>query len=343
MKAEPRLLIRLGSLGDVVLATAAANAACRRWGAGCLDVLVKTEWAAVWEGHPAVRRTLAWPRSERGPLGIAALVRRLRTERYRETFDLQSSPRTRFLTAAAGAGPVHRPVRHTVRRRLAVHWKRWGPPADYSVAAAMVATVDPGGTDRPSLHPGPDARVRAAGLLREPGGIGLVPGARHATKRWPLERFVELGRDLVAEGRGPVAVFFGPDEGPLLAAWHKAWPQEGAWIPVQEPVAVAAACLARLDGVVSNDTGLLHVAAAVGVPVVALFGPTVREFGFFPEAEPHRVLQVEGLACRPCAVHGGPRCPQGHFRCMLDIESAPVAAALAALTSRPRLHPLRSS
>lgn len=341
--AEPRLLIRLGSLGDVVLATAAANAAQRRWGDRSLDVVVKEEYAPVWDGHPAVRRVWAWPRTERGFMGTVALARRLASEGYRETFDLQASPRSRFLATLAGLGRVRRPERHPLRRRLAVLRRGLGPPAGYSVGRAFVDVVDPAGRDAPSVHPGPEARVRAAGRIPEPGSVGLVPGARHATKRWPMDRFVELGRRLEAEGRGPVVVFFGPDEDVLLAAWRRAWPDEGAWIAVQEPVAVAAACLARLDAVVSNDTGLLHVAVAVGVPVVALFGPTVREFGFFPPEDRNRVLEVEDLSCRPCAVHGGPRCPQGHFRCMLDQEPGSVAAALASLDSRPRLHPLRSS
>jgi len=347
--ADPRLLIRLGSLGDVVLATAAANAAERRWGPGCLDVLVKAEWAAVWDGHPAVRRVWPWEEQDRGPGGVLAMARRLRAQGYRETLDLQASPRTRALALAAGWTAVRRPERHGFRRRLGVWVKRFLPPPDYSVARAFVDTVDPEATDVPTVRPGREARERAARLVPEHGRVGLVPGARHATKRWPLKRFVEVGARLAAEGRGPVPVFFGPDEAPLEAAWRALWPETASWVPIREPLAVAAACLARLGGVVTNDTGLMHLAAAVGVPTVALFGPTVRAFGFFPPLGSARVLQVGGLPCRPCAVHGGPRCPRGHFRCMLEIQPDAVTAALADLAgpvpermARPPLHSLRS-
>ena len=70
--------------------------------------------------------------------------------------------------------------------------------------------------------------------------------------------------------------------------------------------------------VVSGDTGLMHLATAVGTRVVALFGPTVRQFGFFPYRSPSTVLEV-ALECRPCSAQGGPACPLGHHRCLLEI------------------------
>jgi len=66
---------------------------------------------------------------------------------------------------------------------------------------------------------------------------------------------------------------------------------------------------------VTNDSGPMHLAAAAGVPVVAIFGATSRELGFFPYGNGHRVVEAE-LACRPCGLHGGRDCPEGHFLCM---------------------------
>jgi heptosyltransferase-2 len=129
-------------------------------------------------------------------------------------------------------------------------------------------------------------------------------------------------------------VFFGPDEDGLRRAWRGAWPEDGAWLAVNEPLPVVAACFERLDRVVVNDTGLMHLAAAVATPVVAVFGPTVRSFGFAPRGADHRILEVPGLACRPCSLHGSARCPRGHFRCMLEIEAPPVIEA--ALRPDPR-------
>lgn len=328
MSRERRLLIRLGSLGDVVLATAVANAALGRWGPRCLDVLVKSEWSGVWANHPAVRRTISWKRGARGVRGTVRMAKRLRGTGYTGTLDLQASPRTQLLSLLAGLGTVRRPRLRRRERRLLVRLHRGGPPPDHRVLDAYLETLGPGVEALPSVHPGPDARARAQELLPERGGLGIAPGARHATKRWPLERFVRMGREAAA--RGPVAVFFGPGEAGLRREWEDLWPPGEGWTAVREGIPEVAACLARVDRLLTGDTGLMHLAAAVGTPVVALFGPTVRNLGFAPAGEGHRILEVADLACRPCTLHGGPRCPRGHFRCMLELDEGSVREALAA-------------
>ena len=68
-----------------------------------------------------------------------------------------------------------------------------------------------------------------------------------------------------------------------------------------------------------NDTGLMHVATAVGTPVTVVFGPTVREFGYFPyKVENARVVEAD-VWCRPCTHNGRKSCPLGHFRCMREV------------------------
>ena len=335
MTDGPRLLIRLGSLGDVVLATAAASAAGARWGNGSLDVLVKEEWAAVWDGHPVVRRLWSWSRKDRGPGGVLRLARRLAGQGYLEVVDLQGSVRTRALAVAAGWRRVRRPRRHELRRRALARWRRWGPPPGFRMVQSFVDAVEPGGAARPVVRPSAEARTRAAERCEAAGPVGLVPGARHATKRWPSERYVAVGKWLAGTYGGSVAVFFGPDEDGLRAEWRRLWPQEDEWLPVQDELPLVAACLERLHGVVTNDTGLMHLAEAVGTPVVALFGPTTPRFGFAPVHPESRVLEVKDLGCRPCSIHGSPRCPRGHFRCMMELDEDLVREAATALVPAP--------
>lgn len=71
--------------------------------------------------------------------------------------------------------------------------------------------------------------------------------------------------------------------------------------------------------VISNDSSPVHVAVSVKTPVVEIYGATVPDFGFYPYGK-GEVVQLEGLQCRPCGIHGGKRCPEGHFRCMVDLK-----------------------
>lgn len=85
----------------------------------------------------------------------------------------------------------------------------------------------------------------------------------------------------------------------------------------------------------------MHLAWVQRTNTVALFGPTVRELGFFPRGEHTKVMEVQGLDCRPCGLHGPKKCPKGHFKCMVDLtpdkvwEELTSRMALATLTTRP--------
>jgi heptosyltransferase-2 len=79
---------------------------------------------------------------------------------------------------------------------------------------------------------------------------------------------------------------------------------------------------------VAGDTGVLHLATALRVPVVGLYGPTVREFGFFPYHADYRAVQHQ-LPCRPCSSQGGPHCPRGHHNCLERLEPDEVLDVIA--------------
>jgi heptosyltransferase-2 len=166
--------------------------------------------------------------------------------------------------------------------------------------------------DAPPLPPALAGTLAAAGV--EPGArlAGVHPGAAWATKRWLPERYAALCVALKAEGLTPVLVG-GPQDAALaagIAAGGRAVDLTG-----KTDLHGLKALMGRLSLFVTNDSGPMHLAAAAGVPVVAVFGATTRELGFFPYGPGHRVVEAE-LACRPCGLHGGRECPEGHFLCM---------------------------
>ena len=94
-----------------------------------------------------------------------------------------------------------------------------------------------------------------------------------------------------------------------------------------------AALMRRATIVVTNDSAPLHLASAMNLPTLALFGPTVPAFGFGPLAERRSVAQHETLPCRPCDAHGPKECPLGHWRCMRQVEPERVARLAVELMS----------
>jgi ADP-heptose:LPS heptosyltransferase len=96
----------------------------------------------------------------------------------------------------------------------------------------------------------------------------------------------------------------------------------------------------RADAVLTNDTGLMHIAAAFSKPVVSVWGNTVPQLGMYPyiPAFPERVRIIENnnLSCRPCSKIGFERCPKGHFKCMMDLDDELIAKSLVEISRLPQ-------
>jgi heptosyltransferase-2 len=200
----------------------------------------------------------------------------------------------------------------------------------YFAAARDLQVVPDGGP--PEFFLGVEATeqvsawLASVGLESEPNIVAIAPGAAHATKRWPLEHWHALVDKNVKDGSA-VVVVGGPDDAPLGAALAANRKDRVVSSAGSFGLQATGALLQRARALVSGDTGVMHMATGVGTPVLALFGPTVEAFGFFPYSHRAAVLELP-LPCRPCSTHGGPRCPLGHHRCMLDMQPAAVFEAL---------------
>jgi heptosyltransferase-2 len=164
--------------------------------------------------------------------------------------------------------------------------------------------------------------------------LGIAPGAHWETKRWPTGHFVEFINRFREISSAPVTIFLGPQE--------QTWFAESDLAPLasranrvtvfqDRSLVEVATRLATCSTLLTNDSGLLHLAEAVGTPVLALFGPTVREFGYFPLLNESQVLQVD-LDCRPCSRNGKRPCHRRDKACLVRITPE---RALAQLLKRP--------
>ncbi|MGH7528712.1 MAG: glycosyltransferase family 9 protein, partial [Gemmatimonadales bacterium] len=130
----------------------------------------------------------------------------------------------------------------------------------------------------------------------------------------------------------PVVIVGSRDDAPLAGAVEAAAPARAHSSAGALSLRESAALLRRAAVLVTNDSAPLHLATAVGTPIVALFGPTVPDFGFGPRGPGDLALGHPGLTCRPCSAHGPRVCPLKHHRCMRELTVEAVLAAVAAAT-----------
>ena len=147
--------------------------------------------------------------------------------------------------------------------------------------------------------------------------VGIHPGSAWPTKCWPFQNFAELISRLETQLHVQTVIVGGgkkdADLGEKLCQISQG---HCANLCGKTSLADLMALMPHFKLFITNDSGPMHIATAFNVPTLAIFGPTTRELGFFPYGHGHRVLEVKGLPCRPCALHGGKKCPCGHFKCM---------------------------
>lgn len=360
------LVARLGHLGDVALTTGVL-----RWWAERYDlrfhVLTKPAWAPLFAHHPHVERVVPFPENAHTLDGAIPFFRALAKEYTGWGFaDLHGVLRTRML-GALWHGPVARYPKMGLQRRLfmALHGQPMGQrmgqalravnvPQRYSLA--LERTPPPAQSLLPQVWLAPEERIAAGARLEG------IRGAGQAT-----DTAAEQGAFSARCGGQNTTAIGGPSAAPIALhsfAAHrwKTWPEHtwrtlanrlrqqeipfivlGQGTPLlpgapedlvnNTTLRETCALLAHCRCLITGDSGPMHLASAVGTPVVALFGPTTREWGFYPAGQHDTVLE-RPLPCRPCSLHGKGTCPK-NGQCLQDISPEDVIECALRLPPQP--------
>ena len=327
LKPSKILIVKPSSLGDIVHSLPALGAIRRRFKHAEIHWVVAKNFKDLLEGHPMIDRLWVIDKDQWKKLTsakstvkeISNLVRGLRRQKYDLAIDLQGLLRSGMIMMASRA-----PVRvgfvesqegsvfcytHTVGGRQQVHAVQ-----SYLKIAAHLGCDTTGVSFPMPISPFP--------MPFDEDYAVLVPGAMWKTKRWPVEKFAKLAsklpiKSVVVGGRGDMArgrAIAEGSGGKAVSLCGKTGLKE-----LSHVMKGARLC-------VTNDSGPMHFAAAHGVPVVALFGPSSPDITA-PYGKGHTVLKKEGLKCAPCHKK---RC--GDIKCMQGISVRRVLeAARAAL------------
>ncbi len=334
---QPRsiIVIQTAFIGDAVLTLPMIQQTAKSFPGTAIDVMCIPATAGIFRNNPDVRRVIVYDkrRTERGICGILRMVRTLSRGAYDAALVPHRSMRSALIPALAKV-PLRIGFDTSAGAFLMTRIVRYRDDCHEIERDRMLARelgVGGDGRELPVLTPSQSERERASLLIGEQGTggrcVAIAPGSVWPTKRWLPDRYAEVVRRLDRLNVRSVLIGGKSDEG--LCA-------EIALMSGVSPVNAAgrltllesAALIGMTRLLLTNDSAPLHLAVAVGTPVVAIFGPTVPGFGFAPYGESDVVLGTGGLSCRPCAIHGGKKCPIGTFECMKGVSVEGVVAEI---------------
>ena len=323
------VLVQTSFLGDIALTTPLIGVIKEHYPDSSLSVVTTPLGADLLRYDERLSEIISFDKngSERSLIDLFKLAQRLRAAKYDMAFGVQRSFRTSLLLALAriplrvgfaearGKFLYHRTVqrdkgRHDVLRNISICSQ-----SSYSSEDAPIR-----------LFSAPDTTISpdVVAAMKE-GSVVVVPGSVWATKRWDWRNFRELCLELVRRGER-VVVMGSPQEREICekVSFESGVINLAGKTSIQDFIW----SVEKSSAVVCNDSFALHVSSAFKKPTVAIFCATSPKFGFGPWNKYGVVVEKEGLSCKPCARHGGVRCPTGTWSCMKDLDVGKVIQAL---------------
>lgn len=306
------LIIRLSSLGDVLLTTPVVRALKKKYPDCKIDFLVRNQYSDVLRYNQNLNRIY-----EFNPPNVKELLNELKQNNYDFILDLQNNFRSRKITLRLKT-KVYRFKKLSVRKFLLVNFKINLMKNSKSIVERYAESFPEIQLDNHGLEIFiPKELENKIQNFNKDSIIGFCPGSKHFTKRWLPEYFVELGKKLSNDGF-TILIFGGKDDESICSKISRQIPNS---INLQNnnEILLTAAYMKKCKLIVTNDSGLMHTASAVKTPVLVIFGSSVKEFGFLPYKIKNIILENENLRCRPCSHIGKEGCPKDHFKCMKDL------------------------
>lgn len=338
------LLIKPSALGDVIHTLPLLKALRKHFPEARISWVIKEDLRNLLEGNPYLERTFpfdgrVWknPTSTRRIVqNFSRLIREIQRERFDLALDLQGLFRSGLIAYLSGAACRAGFARARELSPIFYNLKVPGPQMELHAIDRYQRFLSHLGIEATEIDfpiAFTDADRGHARSLLKAGAHGkrirrwvfLNPGATWESKRWPTERFARLGDELQKRYDVRVALIGGPGDIPLAEEIESRMASAPLVLAGKTTLRQLAALFREGTLLITNDSGPMHMAVAMGTPVLALFGPTSpNRTG--PYGKGHRVLQRKELSCVPCFKK---RCPEGG-ECLRDIETEEVLEAAGA-------------
>lgn len=332
------LVIRLSSIGDVLLTTPVLRCVKRQLQDAEVHFLTKTANVPLLEHNPYIDRIHTYSPND------DSMLKKLRQERFDFVADLHNNRHSRRVRQALhvkyatyGKENFHKFIFFLTKRN--VMSGRHVAERYFDAVETMGVRLDDGGLEcylSPEVEGNAfqTARVgdwNVADLTQDPY-VAVACGAQHETKRIPLDKLQELCRAVQYR----VLLLGDKNDRKRIVGSGLQFPSHVYNICGETTLMQTAALVKDAAVVVTSDTGIMHMAAAFHRPLLALWGATDPHFGFSAFRIPHIDYVVNPMWCHPCSRMGGRRCPLGHFRCMMDQPWSQIAQKINSIISNPQ-------
>ena len=318
------LVIRFSSIGDIVLTFPLLRMLKNKFPNAEIDYIVKTQYAELVEKNPFIDRLYRFDKRD-GCFPLLRIRKAVQKQEYDLIVDLQSNFRS-FIVKVFQNTRVVSYKKPFINRLLLVHLKYNRFTHAKPVYQRYIDSLDATEKAEPCFILDRATCALVNNRLTEQGfrhremNVAFLPGAGKATKRWPADYYAQLGGLLSHQPLVKIWVIGDERDRETAAEIYRAIPGRCIDLSGKFSLMESACALSKMDAVVSNDSGFMHIADALQKPVIAIFGPTTTEFGFYPRNADARVIEHKDLYCRPCSHVGPDQCPEKHFRCMRDIK-----------------------
>jgi heptosyltransferase-2 len=326
------LVIQTAFIGDVVLATALLEKLHQHFPDDQIDLLVRKGNEALLTGHPFLHEVLIWDKKEDKYRNLWKLITQIRRAKYDKVINIQRFAATGILTVLSGAKETigfdknpfsmffHKKIKHIISdSSAAMH--------EVTRNQELIKEFTDDSVPKPHLYPTSNDE-QAVAQWKGKKYITVSPASVWFTKQYPKEKWVPF-LDLVP-GDYTVYLLGAPGDKNLADEIKTETKHQNVTNLCGSLGFLQSAALMK-DAAMNyvNDSAPMHFASAVNAPVTAIFCSTLPSFGFGPLSDISFIVERQGdLYCRPCGLHGRKACPEGHFRCALEIKEEQLIESL---------------
>ena len=318
------LIIRFSSIGDIVLTTPVVRCVKTQLKDAEVHFVTKKQYVSILKANPYIDKIYSIEK------GLKEILPQLKQEKYDYIIDLHKNLRT--LTLKLRLKGIKRSFQKlNIQKWLLVRMNINLLPKVHIVDRYMETVIfigvknDGNGLDY-FIPADEEVSMNDLPVIQREGYAGVVIGSIHETKQMPVDKLIAMCRKIAK----PVVLLGGPEDkekGDMIvkAIGERIYNSCGKFT-----INRSASLVRQADSILTNDTGLMHIAAAFKRNIVSVWGNTVPEFGMFPylAENPQNksvIIEVKGLSCRPCSKLGFEKCPKGHFNCMMMIDESTIA------------------